>query len=452
MTAQAPGPRLLALSAPTSAALERATDELSSHLDSLDDGAFARLPEVPDVPVAHGSLRRAVVARSAADMARRLRKRDPRRVFTGGPGTRAYRVFLFSGVGDQYPALGAGLHRSLPEFRRELDRCLELLATEHGLPLRSVLFPPAGPGDGHPGRAELFDRGGAGQEIHRTAVAQPLMFVLQYALAHALTSLGAGPSAVAGYSVGEFAAACVAGVFPLEDALRLVAERARLVDELPAGAMLAVMAGLPAVTPYVGGPVSLAALNGPEQTMLSGPVEAIEETAERLTADGVACRLLATTHAFHSAMTRPLTGPMEKLLATVRLRPPRLPVLSGVTGTWLREEEATSDAYWARQLSRTIRFADAVGELWRSGDPLLVELGPGQTLSRLALQSPDRPAHATASVVQTLPGRLESRTEPELLLCAAGQLWTAGAEIGWRRLHPGRRSGEAGDAAVRSVS
>ncbi|MGW1895274.1 acyltransferase domain-containing protein [Streptomyces sp. NPDC002004] len=429
-------PRLLMLSAPTRAALELATDALGSQLDGLDDTAFAQLAEGPDAPVSSGPWRRAMVASGAADAARRLRRRDPRHVFTGGPGRRTTRVFLFSGVGDQYPGLGAGLHRCLPSFRRELDRCLQLLAVEHGLALSPLLFPPephTAPG-GRPDLAALFDRRGTTQEIHRTVVAQPLMFALQYALARALTGLGAGPSALAGYSVGEYAAATVAGVFSLEDALRLVARRAQLVDALPTGAMLAVMAGPEAVARYVGGPVSLAALNGPEQTVLSGPAEAIEETARKLTATGAACRRLATSHAFHSAMTRPLAEPLEELLTTMALRPPDLPVLSNVTGTWLRDEEATAPAYWARQLSHPIRFADEVAELWRLPDPLLIELGPGQMLSRLARQHPGRPADSTASVVQTLPGQFESRTERELLLVAAGRLWTTGLEIDWAAL------------------
>ncbi len=441
-------PRLLTLSAPTAPALEQATDELARQLESLDDAGFARLPEVPDTQAPPRSLRRAVAAGTAAEAARRLRKRDARRVFTGGPDSRPSPVFLFSGVGDQYSGLGAGLYRCLPAFRSELDRCVRLLA-EHGLELRPLLFPPessdssdslgssqpsAGAGSGGPDLAALFDRRETTQEIHRTVVAQPLMFSLQYALARALTALGCEPSALAGYSVGEYAAACVAGVFTLEDALRLVTQRARLVDELPAGAMLAVMAGPQPLGPYLGGPVSLAALNGPEQTVLSGPVEAIEETARRLTAEGMACRRLATSHAFHSAMTEPLTGPLEDLLGTLPLRPPVLPLLSNVTGTWLRDEEATSPAYWARQLCRTIRFSDEVAELWRIRQPLLVELGPGQALSRLALQHQDRPAHAVASLVQTLPGQFESRTERELLLSAAGQFWAAGLKVHWSGL------------------
>ena len=436
--------RLLTLSAPTVDLLERATDDLADRLDAMGDAGFARLP-APAPPAEPGAVRRAVLADSAENAARWLRKRDVRRVFTGGLGGGASRVFLFSGVGDQYPGLGAGLYRCLPSFREELDGCFRVLADEHGLDLRSVLFPPRTPEDPEeagdpegPDPAEVFDRHSAPQEIHRTVVAQPLLFALQYSLARALTALGATPAALAGYSVGEYTAACVAGVFPIEHALRLVTGRARLVDELPPGAMLAVAAGPEALDGTLDGllpgPLSLAALNGPQQTVLSGPVEAVEEAERRLTGAGVPCRRLATAHAYHSTMTEALAGPLEKLLGTVPLAPPKIPLLSNVTGTWLRDEEATSPAFWARQLSRTLRFSDELAEIWRLPDPQLVELGPGQALTRLALGHPDRPANALATVVQTLPGRLESRTEWELLLTAAGRLWAAGAAVDWAAL------------------
>lgn len=429
--------RLLTLTASTPAALEEATEAVVRRLEGLDDAGFARLPRVPEAGAPPAARRRAIVAGTPKEAARALRRRDPRRVFTGGPDTGASPVFLFSGVGDQYPGLGGGLRRCLPGFGHELDRCLRLLAEDHGLDLRPVLFPSgtfADRGGARPDLAALFDRRETTQEIHRTVVAQPLMFVVQYALARALTALGVPPQGVAGYSVGEYTAACVAGVFSLQEALRLVTRRARLVDTLPAGAMLAVMAGPEAVVPYLGGAVSLAAVNGPGQTVLSGPVEAIEETARRLADAGTACRRLATSHAFHSPGLEPLTGPLEELIGTFDLRPAGLPVLSNATGTWLRDEEATSPAYWAGQLSRTIRFADGLAELWRVPAALLIELGPGQALSRLAAQHPQRPTHAAASVLHTLPGQFESRTEDELLLGVAGRLWCAGLDVDWEAL------------------
>ncbi|MEV5409723.1 acyltransferase domain-containing protein [Thermopolyspora sp. NPDC052614] len=424
--------RLLALSAPTPERLERATDELADRLEKMDEAEFAGLPPVPEPPAGPGPLRRAVAAETAAKAARWLRRRDPRRVFSGDAGAPASPVLLFSGVGDQYPGIGARLHRTVPAFRDALDHCVDVLAAEHGLDLRPFLAPPEAAA--RPGLAALFDQSLTPGEIHRTVVAQPLLFAVEYALGRALAALGVRPAALAGYSVGEYPAACLAGVMPLGHALRLTVERARLVDRLPEGAMLAVAAGPEALRPYLGGPLSLAALNGPGQTVLSGPVAAVEDAARRLAGRDVACRRLATSHAFHSAMLEPLVPALEELLRAVPLRPPAVPLLSNVTGTWVRAEQATSPAYWARHLCRTIRFGDEVAEIWRLPAPLLVEVGPGQALTRLALAHPDRPADAWAAAVPTLPGRFESRTEREPLLVAAGRLWAAGARIDWHAL------------------
>ncbi|MGI5230229.1 acyltransferase domain-containing protein [Actinoallomurus sp. CA-142502] len=427
MTAE---PRLLTLSAPDAAALDRATGELVARLES---GGQAALDAAAGVPAGDGAQpRRAVVAATAAEAVRRLRKRDPRRVFTGRPDRRRPLVFLFSGVGDHYPGLAAGIYERLPMFRRELDRCFRLLEPELGTDLREVLYPEGGAG-GRPGLAALFDRHGSGQEIHRTLIAQPLVFSMQYALARALRTLGVEPSAMLGYSVGEYVAACVAGVISLEHALRLVAHRARLVDGLPGGAMLAVMSGPAPLRPFLGDSVAVAALNGPELTVLSGPVEAVERAGRRLADQGIGCRRLAASHAFHSPMMEPLAEPLRALAAGFPLRPPAVPFVSNVTGTWITAGEATDPAYWALHLRRTIRFADGLRTAWRLVDPIFVELGPGRTLTRLALAvAARRPEEAT--VAQTLPGPFESHTDRELLLATAGRLWTAGVEIDWRAL------------------
>ncbi|WIM94414.1 acyltransferase domain-containing protein [Actinoplanes oblitus] len=434
------GARLLTLTAPTAEALERDTDELAEWVAALDATAFAGLPVVPDTGTTDQPARRAVAASTPRDAARWLRKRDPRRVFTAGPGRPANTAFLFSGVGDQYPGLGGRLHRGLPVMRRELDRCLDLLAAEEDLDLRPLLAPAESPGTG-PDLAALFDRRATTQPIHETAAAQPLLFALQYALARALIERGARPTVLAGYSLGEYVAGCLAGVLPVEDALRVVARRARLIDRLPRGAMLVVNTGPESLRPWLPDGVSFAAINGPEQCVLSGIAEAIEGLAVECTARGWACRRTATSHAFHSAMMAPLVQPLHELLETVPLRAPRLPILSTVTGTWLRDAEAADPGYWARHLCETVRFTDVVAGLWRLPDPLLVELGPGQTLARLAQQHPGRPATARTPVVQTLPGQFETRTEDEVLLAAAGQLWASGLEIDLAGLAPNLTEG-----------
>ncbi|MFC4908264.1 acyltransferase domain-containing protein [Actinomadura gamaensis] len=436
-------PRLLVLAAETSGELERATDDLAARLAAEPETDLTELANELWTAASSGDHRRIVVASDATRAASDLAKRNRRRVFTGSveePGPNP--VFLFSGVGEQYPEMAAGLYAHLPVFRAELDRCLAILDGELRLGVRAVLHlgrPEDGP-DGGPERAHarsadlttLFDRREAGREIDRTAVAQPLMFAVQFALARTLTALGVVPAAMAGYSLGEYVAACVAGVLPLDDALRLVATRARLIGELPEGAMLAAAAGPDAVRPCLDGSVTIAALDGPELTVLAGTVDGIDRAERRLSEAGVPVRRLAASHAFHSPLMEPVAAPLAALLDGVELRPPTLPFVSDVTGSWIGAEEATSPAYWAGHLHRPIRFDDGLRTIWSLPRPAPLELGPGQTLAALALRHTARPESAgplAAPPLKTLPGHLESSSDLETLLTTLGRLWTAGVPV-----------------------
>lgn len=418
-------PLLLRISAPTREALEERTRQLVAYLE----GDSRPPPQGPDQ-----AYRRVVVAADNAAAVRRLRRGKPTEVVTEKVSPGRPTVFMFSGVGDQYPGMAAGLYRHLAVFRTELDRCFDLLEPDLGRDLRPILY-PENDGTGPPTLAALFDRRRTPGEIHETAVAQPLAFATQYALARTLESLRAEPAALLGYSVGEYVAACLAGVFTLEDALRVIALRARLTSGLPRGGMLAVMSAPGPLAPLLRDGLSIAALDGPALTVLAGPAEAIERAGRRLLDEGVASRPLSTTHAFHSPMVEPAAGPLGDALTAIRLSPPRKPVLSNVTGTWLRDDEAVDPGYWARHLHRTIRFADELAEVWRLDRPIPVEVGPGRTLTNLALGHPDRGPVA----LQTLPGVLESRTDLEVFMTAAGGLWAAGVDIQLPEMFVGAR-------------
>jgi acyl transferase domain-containing protein len=441
-------PQVVVLSASTAEALERATDDLSARLAATAD---IELAEVARSLIEQPALeqRRVVVVSDRATAAARLREREPKHVFTGRAEPDRPVVFLFSGVGDQYAGMGLELYRHLATFRQELDRCFALLRTELGIDLHDLLYPEGvGRGrvetDGRLDLAKLFDQRGPSEEIHRTLVAQPLMFAVEYALARLLVSVGVRPSALVGYSVGEYVAACIAGVMPLEGALAVVAARARLVAATPdTGAMLAVLSDAPSLEPYVNKSVSVAALDGPQLSVLAGSLDAIAEVERRLGADGIASRRLPVSHAFHSSMMEPVVAPLERVLRSVDLQPPRLPVLSNSTGTWLGDDEATDPGYWARHLRRTIRFTDDVAEIWRLGRPLLVELGPGRALGSLAARHPARPAISPATSFSTMPGPFESHPDLKLLLTSLARLWAAGVEIDWRALERETTAGEA---------
>jgi len=416
--------QLLLLSAKSAAALDRATVRLADHLranPALDpaDVAFT---------LTHGRKsfqhRRALLANGLADAAEALEMLDPERLLTTAPqpGDRPV-AFLFPGQGAQYPGMGRGLYDSEPSFQADVDLCCRLLEPHLGLDLRQALF------------AEGDEE--AAEKLQETQLAQPALFVVSWATARLWMSWGVRPEAMLGHSIGEYVAACLAGVFSLEDALALVAARGRLMGQMPPGAMLGVPLPEAEVLPLLGEELSLAAVNRPEVSVVSGPAEAIEELIERLAAQGLAGRRLHTSHAFHSRMMEPALLPFVEQVRRVRLEPPRLPFLSSVTGTWIRPEEATDPEYWARQLRQAVRFADGVALLLAEPHRILLETGPGNTLSTLARQHPAAgPGHA---MIATLRHPKQAEPDPAVLLQAVARFWLAGGEVDWTGFWAGER-------------
>ncbi|MEU0082503.1 acyltransferase domain-containing protein, partial [Micromonospora tulbaghiae] len=265
-------------------------------------------------------------------------------------------AFLFPGLGDHYLDIGRDLYRDFPVFRAAVDSCAEALTGDLGLDIRAVVFPGnchtgTGPGSGTGTGSSAFDlrrmlgRGTGPQSenerrLNTTRLAQPALFVIEYALARLWESWGARPSLMIGYSLGEYVAATLAGVLSLQDALTLVARRAALIDELPEGAMLAVMLPEQEVTPLLGQDVSLSAVNGPEFCVAAGPVAAVEALEGTLRERGVVCRRVQTTHAFHSSMMEPIAGRVTELARTLTLNPPSIPYISNVTGEPITDEQA----------------------------------------------------------------------------------------------------------------
>ena len=418
--------QLLVLSARTGSALEAATANLSRHLRehtelNLADAAYTL--QVGRRPFGH---RRAVVCTDASDAAAALESRDPRRVVTGlqEPKERPL-AFMFPGQGAQYVGMGRGLYEAEAAFRAQVDACAEYLRPHLGLDLREVIYPSGA------------DEAAAAERLKQTAFTQPALFVVEYALAKLLEGWGVRPAAMIGHSVGEYTAACLAGVFSLEDALRLVAARGRLMQSAKPGAMLSVPLAERDVLPHVSGGLSLAAVNAPSLCVVAGPADEVERLEERLAREQVACRRLHTSHAFHSAMMEPILGEFEAEFRRVRLNAPALPFVSNLSGDWITAEEATDPAYWSRHLRQTVRFGDGVARLFAEAESVLLEVGPGKTLMGIARWHPSKAAGQP--VLTTLPHPEERGDDLAFILHTLGKLWVGGHRVDWDGFHAGAR-------------
>jgi amino acid adenylation domain-containing protein len=416
--------QLLLLSARTGQALDAASRRLAQHLQTnpglnIADVAFTLQTGRRDF-----SHRRALVCANTQEAVQLLGTVDPRRVFTQHTGhPDAPVVFMFPGQGAQHVNMGRKLREVEPVFREELDHCLEVLEQEQGLNLRAALFPEDG------------DLEKAAEALRQTRFTQPALFAVEYALARLWMSWGVQPAALIGHSVGEYVAGCLAGVFTLADALRLVSERARLVQEQPPGAMLAVRLPEDELRSLPGDALSIAAINAPGLCVVSGPFEAVDSFESVLKERGIAGKRLHTSHAFHSAMMDPVVAPFTRLLRGTELRPPAIPCVSNVTAQWLTDEEATNPDYWAGHVRQTVRFADGVAELFKEPRQVLLEVGPGRTLTTLARQHQGRAS--SQSVIASLPEA--DHPEPVTLATALGRLWLAGGKVDWRGFYANER-------------
>ena len=405
-------PQLLVVSARSEAALDAARAQLAARLRGFDD---ARLADVA-FTLARGrrtfAYRDAVVARTIDEAVRKLEA--PRTGPISAVCEEPVVAFMFPGQGAQYVGMGSELYAHLDVFRDAIDRCAKIVQDAHGSDLRSFVYP------------DVVDAATQAQ-LRNTQNAQVSLFAIEYALASLWRSWGIEPAAMIGHSVGEFVAAVLAGVFTLEEALRLVYERGRLMGALPPGAMLVVRMSEEDVLSLLPTQLDLAAVNAPGLCVVAGPLEAIAAFEALLIERAVIARRLHTSHAFHSAMMEPVVSPLTTFASQCVLRAPTIPYVSAVTGDWIAEEETAAPTYWARHCREPVRFAAGLQRLVEGDVDALIEVGPGTTLATFARQGAAR-GNATI-VVGSLPTNEREQSDFASMLESAGKLWIAGAPL-----------------------
>ncbi len=426
--------QLLLLSAKTESALNAATCNLAAHLKQTDQNP-ADVAYTLQTGRRVFNYRRMLVCRDPAEAVDALETLDPLKVLGSVQALKERPVaFLFTGQGAQYVNMGAELYQTESVFRVEIDRCADILQQPLGINLRQILYPAP------------EDIAQATEKINQTQFTQPALFVVEYAMSRLWMAWGLRPNALIGHSIGEYVAACLAGVFSLEDALALVAARGRLMQSLPGGVMLAAPLTEEELFPYLGPNLSLAAVNAPDMCVVSGSHSAVEELERILTAKGNATQPLHTSHAFHSAMMDPILDEFTAQVAKVTRNAPQIPCISNLTGDWLTAGQAVDPAYWASHLRQTVRYAQGVEKLLGDAAQVLLEVGPGHTLNMLAARHPAkqaehvilsslrrRSAETSSSSVETRSRRSpqDQQSDAAFLLTTLGKLWLAGVKIDW---------------------
>ncbi|MGW2782761.1 SDR family NAD(P)-dependent oxidoreductase [Streptomyces populi] len=340
---------------------------------------------------------------------------------TGQAHPNPHTAFLLTGQGNPYPNMAHGLYTTQPTFRTTLDTCAHTIQqhTNHN-PLDALYTPDAD-----------------SDHLTHTEHQQPVLFALQYAMAQQWRAWGIEPHALVGHSLGELVAATLAEVWTLDDALRLVCLRGRLMQRQAPGSMLAVSLGEAEVSAFVTDDCVLAAVNSPRQTVLSGTHEAIDRVAAALTERGVRNRRLATSHAFHSPMMEPMLAEFEREVARLELKAPRIRFASNVTGDWITPEQATSASYWAQHIRSTVRFSAGLSTLLRDEpDAMLLEAGPGAAIRMMVA---DHPEGRERILVPSMRHAREDRDDVQVARESLARLWVNGAPVRWSALHEHRK-------------
>jgi iturin family lipopeptide synthetase A len=416
---------LLLISAKSQAALESLSAKISDHLERHPDLQLSDVAYSLHVGRKAFPFRRAVVSGTLAEAVEGLKHPNGEAVATGQTELRNRPVvFMFPGGGAQYPGMGRELYQQERVFRESFDKCTELLTPILTRDLRTLVHSET-------------ETESAAAALVRPSLGLPAIFATEYALAQLFKSWGIEPKSMIGHSLGEYTAACMAGVFSLPDALTLVALRGRLFETLPPGAMASVQMPEADVVALRLEDVSIAAINGPGTCVIAGRVSAIDQAVLILESKGIESRRLHIETASHCSMVDPIVGELGSFLRQLKLSAPKIPFISNLTGTWITPEQAVDTDYWMRHLRHTVRFSDGISELMKESGIALLELGPGHILSSLARTLV---RGKSAAVISSMKHPQETAPETCVLYASLGRLWLAGVDVNWKAFHAGEQS------------
>jgi amino acid adenylation domain-containing protein len=416
---------LLLLSAKSQKALESLTTKISDHLEvhpeiQLSDVAYSLQVGRKSFP-----FRRALVCETLAEAIEGLKNLNGEGVANGLTELRNRPVaFMFPGGGTQYPGMGRELYQQELVFRETFDKCNELLMPILGRDLRVLVH------------SDMAAMEAAASALVRPSLGLPAIFATEYAMAQQFKSWGIEPKWMIGHSLGEYTAACVAGVFTLPDALALVALRGRLFETLPPGAMASVQMREAEIADLCLEGVSIAAINGPDTCVIAGKLSAIEEAIAILESKGIESRQLHIETASHCSLVDGITSELRCFLERLKLSAPQIPLISNLTGNWITPDQAVDPGYWVQHLRNTVRFADGISELQKEPGIALLELGPGHTLSTLARTLV---RGKSVAVISSMKHPQETAAETRVLHSSLGRLWIAGADVNWKAFHAGEQ-------------
>lgn len=421
--ASAPSSRatqLLLLSTKTAGPMEEKTSQLAAWFQENRDTDVADVAFTLALGRRDFARRRFAIVQGSDDAAESLANLTAGKVFDGeAPDTSLPVMFMFSGQGSQYAGMARELYELEPGFKQDVDRCAGYLSPIMGLDIRDILFPAP----------DAVEENNA--KLKETWVTQPVMFVVEYCLARLVMGWGIRPAGMIGHSIGEYVAACIAGCFELEEALKVVAARGRFMHAQASGAMLSVPLAEAEVLELLPEGLALAAINSPNRCVVSGPEEQIAAFESLLADKQLFPRRLHTSHAFHSPMMQPAVKDLEAALAGVTIKEPRIPFVSCLTGQWIKSEEAKDPQYWGRQLRETVRFSGGISTILKEAPVRLLEVGPGDALCVLARERVPKEDPNPSMAFQSLKHAKQTEGDMAFLQKTLGQLWLNGVTIDW---------------------